>query len=304
MTDKQATAERVSVVALDGDLEWLLMCGSAAMGERGTLAGVVNALEAGGGGQGKLDESGAYIHPITDLQVGFGSNVTGDVERHRWLMGAWRMLEQRTRNILALCYLAPRGQHRSDDGYGARDRWIKELDRQPGAEPIVRTGIEGHLGEYATLCFALTEKPGYLVVACCDPEPKHQTGVRKGQVNREEADRRRKYRRDALKVARDASVDAHREWAEMKALAMPVRDNQDRRARLPAYVPAEASEFDEAAKTVRAVVVPLDEARLPRVAFTDVVVPDERRPLDADDEGDAYDEILDAVHGGAAAQWD
>lgn len=239
-TDKAKATERVSVVALDGDLEWLLMCGASAMGERGTLAGTINAIESGGGGSGRLGEDGSYIHTYTDQQLGLGS-FSGDVERHRWLMEAWRMLEQRTRNVLAACYVAPRADLRSDAGYGAEDRWVKEAEKASGEHGQHRTNIEATLGEYASIAFTVTTNPTFLALCCFEPQPLHRIGVRKGQVHREEATRRRKFVKEALKAARLASVEAHREWAEMKARAHPMRRNSDRRAMLPEYVPAEAA---------------------------------------------------------------
>lgn len=240
--DKQQTTERVSVVAMDGDLEWFLMCGAAAMGEKGTLGGVVNAIESGGGGSGRLGEDGSYIHTFTDQQLGMGIYGAGDVERFRWLSEAWRMLERRTRNILAVCYLPARAEQRSDAGYGARDRWVKEAEKGVGRHGQHRTNIEAALGEFASLAFALTTNPTYLALACFEPSPLHRTGKRAGQVNREESDRRRKARKDALKSARDASVEAHREWSDVKGRAAPMRHNRDRRACLPAHQPAEAAE--------------------------------------------------------------
>lgn len=233
---------RVSVVALDGDLEWLLMCGAVAMGERGTLAGTISAIESGGGGSGRLGEDGSYIHTYTDQQIGMGSFGAGDVERHRWLSGAWNALPERTRDILGRCYLAPRSDHRGDAGYGARDRWIKEQDAHPGSHPQHRTGIEAQLGEYARLAFDLCPNPALLAVACFEPQPLHKSGVRQGQVNREEASRRGKVIRDSLKRAREASQIAHHEWSEAKAKAAPMRAARDRRTALPVHVAAEAAE--------------------------------------------------------------
>jgi hypothetical protein len=242
MSTKQATGERVSVVALDGDLEWLLMCGAAAMGERGTTGGVINAIESGGGGSGRLGEDGSYIHAYTDQQLGTGSFGAGDIERHRWLLGAWSALPNRTRAILQRCYLAPRSDQRSDSGYGAQDRWIKEEDFRSGSHAQNRTNIEAQLGEYARLAADLCPNPAYLAVACFEPQPLHGSGLRQGQVNREETKRRRQAIRQALKLAQDAAASAHREWSVAKGAAAPMRATRDRRAALPAHVAAEAAE--------------------------------------------------------------
>jgi hypothetical protein len=240
--DKHNAAERVSVVALDGDLEWLLMCGAAAMGERGTTGGVINAIESGGGGSGRLGEDGSYIHAYTDQQLGTGSFGAGDVERHRWLNGAWLSLPERTRYILQRCYLAPRSDLRSDAGYGARDRWIKEQDFRSGSHPQHRTNVEAQLGEYARLAADLCADAAYLAVACFEPEPLHLSGAREGQVNREESKRRRRAVRTALKLAQQASVQAHEQWAAAKASAAPMRATRERRALLTPHLAAEAAE--------------------------------------------------------------
>ncbi len=240
-TDKHQAAERVSVVALDGDLEWLLMCGAAAMGERGTTGGVIAAIESGGGGSGRLGEDGSYIHTFTDQQLGTGSFGAGDIERHRWLSRAWRALDERTRWILGLCYLAPKSDQRSDAGYGARDRWVKELDYRKGSDEPTR-GVEAQLGEYAALAGALCTDPALLHLACLEPQPLHGSGVRQGQVNREETKRRRRAIRDALKLARAASAAAHQAWQAAKATAAPMRSARERRSSLAVYIPAEAAE--------------------------------------------------------------
>lgn len=260
--ESHATTDRISVVAMDGDLEWLLMCGSSAMGERGTLAGTINAIESGGGGSGRLDAAGSYIHAYTDQQLGLGS-FGGDVERHRWLMEAWRMLEQRTRNILALCYLPARAEQRSDAGYGAKDRWVKEAEKAAGQHGQHRTNIEAQLGEFASLAFALTSNPAYLALACLEPSAMHRKGKLIGKLNTDETTRRRKFRKEAVKMARAESVQAHAEWQEMKRRAHPMRANRDRRAFLPAFQPAQSWDGDEAMqRRVKPVAPPPEEREL------------------------------------------
>src|SRR5512146_1486337 len=80
--------------AFDSDLEWLLIAGDSAMGERGSLGGVIAQLEHGGPFTG-VPSTDLY----SDQQVGFGKTVVGLVERHRWLTKAWRSLGVRTRAI-------------------------------------------------------------------------------------------------------------------------------------------------------------------------------------------------------------
>jgi len=62
----------------DQDLAWLLTCGGSAMGERGTLGGIVAALEHGGH-LGGVPNTDLY----TDQQIGWGKSVYGDVEKLR-----------------------------------------------------------------------------------------------------------------------------------------------------------------------------------------------------------------------------
>ncbi len=89
----------------DPDLAWLLTCGGSAMGERGTLGGIVSALEHGGHPGGV---------PNTDLyseqQIGWGKFVYGDVEKHRWLMAAWVAVSKANQNVLVARYTAPRSR--------------------------------------------------------------------------------------------------------------------------------------------------------------------------------------------------
>jgi hypothetical protein len=212
---------------LDPDLEWLLTCGDAALGARGTLAGTIAALERGGGSTGStLDESGCFIHPYTDAHVGLGGHVFGDVEKHRWLINAWRKCDRQTQAALAVRYNAPRAAYRSDEGYGARDRYVEGSDGQPGHEWQRRTGVEAQLGELAGLALALCEDAGRLLVACQDPN-------RRGQ---------RKVIVAALRVAKDADERAHAAWFEAKGNVRGMRKRNERRKVLPAHVPGEAAE--------------------------------------------------------------
>jgi hypothetical protein len=140
-----AARHREHSEAFDEDLEWFILCGSSAMGARGTLGGVVAVLEHGGQFTG-MPNSDLY----SDQQVGFGPTVIGLVERHRWLSGAWDKLPRETQGVLLGCYSAPRAQHRTDE--------------------TSRSGAEAQLGRFAALAFWLTKDPAKLLGACREPQ--------------------------------------------------------------------------------------------------------------------------------------
>lgn len=230
----------------DQDLEWLLLSGGVAMRERGTIAGVINQLECGGPAEGgNIDAAGSYIHPYTDQQLGTGKCIQGEVERHRWLSTAWFACSEETRKLLLLAHQAPPGEFRSDHGYGARDRWVKGSDHREGQHGPSRTGVDAHLGQpvvdtdqggvrfgIAALAIALSPDPEKLLVACHDPDPLHKSGKRRGTVNREESERRRRLIKEAKRRADTALSPAWAEWFESKAAADPMRKNSERRASL------------------------------------------------------------------------
>jgi hypothetical protein len=204
MRIQNATPERVSVgarrhdsEAFDDDLEWLIVAGDSALGERGSMGGVIAQLEHGGPFTG-VPNTDLY----SDQQVGFGHTVVGLVERHRWLTAAWGSLPASSRGRLTLCYQAPRAEHRGDEVTGSR------------------SGAEAQLGRYAALAFHLTEEPGALLDACRQP----QKGKNGRTISRE------------LRKARDAAVADHRLWAAAKAAAGKPRRKADRRAVLPQHV--------------------------------------------------------------------
>lgn len=239
----------------DTDLEWLLLCGGPALRERGTMAGIISVLEAGGPAEGgNLDQAGSYIHPFTDQQLGTGKVLVGEVERHRWLSAAWFACSEQTRGLLLLAHQAPPGAFRSDSGYGAKDRYVKGSDHREGQHTPTRTGIDAQLGMpvvetdeggvrfgIAALAIALAPDPAGLLVACHDPEPLHRSGARAGTVNREEAARRRRLIRAAKERAQTALAPAWAEWWESKTNADPARRTSQRRCALPPHVPAEAA---------------------------------------------------------------
>lgn len=238
----------------DADLEWLLLQGGSAMRERGTLAGVINALECGGPSEGgNLGEDGTYIHPFTDQQLGMGRCVHGDIERHRWLSAAWFACSEATRKLLLLAHQAPPGEFRSDDGYGATDRYVKGSDHREGRHGQTRTGVDAQLGMpvdtsksgmrfgIAAVAIALSPDPSKLLMACYEPEPLHKSGKHVGTINRDESDRRRKLIKEAKRRAVEALEPAWAEWFESKAGADPMRLLRQRRAILPAVRSAEAA---------------------------------------------------------------
>lgn len=215
----------------DPDLEWLLWQGASALGLRGTISGVISQCERGSvGGCGSLGEDGCYRHPYTDQQLGTGPCSSGDVERYRWLFGAWSSMSFVSRNVLLVHYEPVRAELRSDEGYGARDRWVIGSDNALGHHGQTRTGVESRLGEFAALAFALAKDPARLLIACREPEP-----IRKGRVNQEEAKRRRQVVASAINTSREASEKAHAEWFSCKEKAAPMRKTSQRRKVLPAH---------------------------------------------------------------------
>ncbi len=136
---QKASTERVSVSVVttdhDEDLMWFLTCGGSAMGERGTLGGIVAALEHGGQAGG-VPNTDLY----SDQQVGWGKSVYGDVEKHRWLSAAWLALSAVSQGVLLARYTAPRAQYRGDDGYGAKDRYVEGSDHSVTTGRGTRTG--------------------------------------------------------------------------------------------------------------------------------------------------------------------
>lgn len=224
----------------DDDLEWLLLSGAVAMRERGTIAGVINALECGGPSEGgSLDESGAYIHPFTDQQLGTGRCVKGEIEKFRWLMSAWLACSENTRGKLMLRHMAPRAAFRSDEGFGAKDRYVEGSDGKCGTHKPTRTGVESHLAELAAVALAVYDKPAELLLAC------HNHTGDASKVGPTSSGKQAGYGRTirrARKVAEEALAPCWAEWFESKARADPMRLPRERRAVLPEYEPSGATE--------------------------------------------------------------
>lgn len=223
----------------DDDLSRWLLEGGAIMRERGTLASTINALECGGPGEGgSLGEDGSYIHPFTDQQLGTGRCVRGDIEWHRWMTRAWFACTETARGLLVLRHLAPRAAFRSDEGFGARDRFVEGSDGKSGSHGPTRTGIEAQLGELASVAIAVAENPGELLIAC--HEYSGNASKPDTTVTGKQAGYGRTIRR-ARRAAETALVPAWAEWRAAKEAADPMRLTRERRAVLPEYVPAEAT---------------------------------------------------------------
>jgi hypothetical protein len=184
--------------AFDDDLEWLIVAGDSALGERGSMGGVIAQLEHGGPFTG-VPNTDLY----TDQQVGFGHTVVGLVEKHRWLSTAWRALPHDARGRLPFCYRALPAALRGDQVTGSR------------------SGAEAQLGRYAALAFQLTDEPAALLEACRQP----QQGKHGRVIARE------------LRKAREVAIADHRLWSAAKAAAGGPRRKADRRSVLPAHVP-------------------------------------------------------------------
>lgn len=181
--------------AFDEDLEWYLLCGGSAMGQRGTLGGVVAVLEHGGQFTG-MPNSDLY----TDQQVGLGPTVIGLVERHRWLSGAWDKLTRETQGDLLGCYAAPRAAHRTDEHS--------------------RSGAEAQLGRFAALAFWLAKDPAKLLMACREPQKGGNGAVVKAAVKA--AQKRAKEAHDLWRVAK-GEVAKPRRTRERRAILPPVK---------------------------------------------------------------------------------
>jgi len=223
----EKTSRQRDPEAFDGDLEWMLVAGASAMRERGTLGAVINQLQLGGPQAGGTPNTDLY----TDSQVGFGRHSIGEIERYRWLSGAWQKLEPKVQAILVVCYLAPAAELRTDQGFGARDQCpqVEDLKRGGVEEPNrgshgqVHTGVEAQLGQLAGLAFWLTKDPAKLLIACREPSKRGGHALIKRCAS------------EARKVA----VEAHRLWREQKT-GRP-RSKRERVVVLPTLKPEDAT---------------------------------------------------------------
>jgi hypothetical protein len=233
-------SKRRKLVGIDPDLVSFLECGGYWLGEKGTLGGIIAQLERGGVGGGMPNTD-----PYKDAQVGWGRNgdTIGLVEKHRWLSTAWLALTHESQRVLLARCAPPPAEFRSDEGYGARDKYVEgshpvgprpiqaigkrgkpikqkqfeaQLERWERAASRIsaaasRTSVDAELGEFATLAIMLCPTPDKLLQACSSPN--------KGN---------RELRETAIKVAKAASELAHAEWLESKTGADPARTRAQR----------------------------------------------------------------------------
>jgi hypothetical protein len=247
----------------DPQLEWLILSGDAALGARGTLAGVVSQIERGSvGGTGNLDGGGCYKHPYTDLQIGQGTDGIGEVELHRHLSAAWALLRPATRARLSRRYSAPRAEYRSDHGFGAKDRYVEGSDGRSGQHSPTRTGTTDPLGEYAGLAFELCDNPGLLLIACVEPSP-----VKNKKINKAEQARRAAVVKEALRRAHAADTADHAEWFAAKAQVPALRTMRDRTGRDRSQVTIGQVQVGRAARSGRALRV----SRMSEAAFREAM---------------------------------
>jgi len=121
----------------DADLAWFLCSAPAALGERGSLAAVIAAIERGG-----ASSSSDHDHH-TDAQLGgrwgrFRGSREGEVERARRLGARWRLVPAAHRRILEAHYLGSSWRPRDDRG-----------------EPVTTVGARlGELAAVATLIWS------------------------------------------------------------------------------------------------------------------------------------------------------
>lgn len=243
------TARPARAGAYCSQLEWLILCGDAAMGASGTLAGVVSQIERGSvGGSGRLDRAGSYVHPYTDLQMGVGSSAIGEVELHRHLSAAWSLLPPALRRRLTLRYSAPRAEFRADHGFGAKDRFVEGSDGRTGQHAPTRTGIDpdSEFGQYAALAFDLADNPAQLLIALVEPDP-----VRKGKTNKSEQVRRRALVKECLRRAQAVDAEDHAAWYAAKAQVPALRSFKDRVGRERTVTPIDTPRRPRAPRSGR-----------------------------------------------------
>lgn len=225
---------------LDPDLVSFLECGGYWLGEKGTLGGIIARLERGGVGGGVPNTD-----PYKDAQVGWGrtGEFIGQVEKHRWLSTAWFALTPASQRVLLARVAPPPAEFRSDEGYGARDKYVEdahpvgprpmqaigkrgrpikrkqfeaqlarwELSASRISAAAIRTSVDAELGEFATLAIMLCPTPDKLLLACSSPNKKN-----------------REIRAQAIKAAKGATDSAHTEWLESKTGADPARTRSQR----------------------------------------------------------------------------
>jgi hypothetical protein len=135
------------------DLEWLFRCAASALGQRGTMAAVIAAIERGGvSGSGDLDE--AMLNRIAYL----GGRGASPVDRERRLSKRWAQLELVQTRILTVHY-QPR-----DAGWA----------------------LERYVGFCARAALLLAPDPAALLAACDKPSAKGALELRSAAKERAE----------------------------------------------------------------------------------------------------------------------
>lgn len=96
----------------DANLDWLLNCSSSAMGQRGTTAAVIAAIERGGAsGSCNLDE-------LMLERIGYGQGGTNAVTRERRLRHRWAVLPTEHARVLAVHYAPRRAGDKAEQHVG------------------------------------------------------------------------------------------------------------------------------------------------------------------------------------------
>lgn len=174
MADPGQTTETKHQVAaeLDRDVEWWVNRAASALGERGTMAAVINIAQ-----QGSIGPSGVpNVDLYSDEQLGWGEtpdgerrHFVGEIEKARRLQKVWRRISPTTQDRLLVRYTT-----RSD--------WP--------------AGVEGWFGPLAGLALFLAPDAAKVIKACSNASDTAAKAVIEG----------------ALRRAQKANQRAHEEW--------------------------------------------------------------------------------------------
>lgn len=158
------------------DLEWLFRCADSALGQRGTMAAVIAAIERGGvSGSGDLDE--IMLNRISYL----GGRGASSVDRERRLSKRWASLDLRHTKVLSVHY-QPRDS---------------------------RSALEQHVGFCARVARLLAPDPAALLAACARPTAKGALELR--SAAKERAERAVRLAHDAWE---ETGAQERQAWAE------------------------------------------------------------------------------------------
>lgn len=173
MTEPEKTETKHQVAAeLDRDIEWFVHRMASALGERGTLAAVINIAKQGSVGISGVPNTDIY----TDEQLGWGETpdgerrrFLGDVERARRLQKVWRRLSPETHNRLFA-------------RYATSSEWPP--------------GVQAWFGPLAGLALYLAPDPTKVLKACANASEDTAKAIIEG----------------ALRRAQKGNQRAHEEW--------------------------------------------------------------------------------------------